>query len=286
MKILVPVKRVVDYNVKVRVKSDGTGVDIANVKMSMNPFDEIAVEEAVRLKEKGIATEVIAVSCGVTQCQETLRTAMAIGADRGILVETPADLDLQPLAVAKLLKALVDKEQPGLIILGKQAIDDDCNQTGQMLAALADLPQATFASKVEVVDGKVQVTREIDGGLEVLSLSMPAVITTDLRLNEPRYVTLPNIMKAKKKQLDNFKPEDLGVDVSPRITTLKVSEPPKRSAGIKVPDVATLVDKLNVSKGQTKICAANLLCPQLIKEILWLHWLLQNTTTHPSRVQL
>ena len=249
MKILVPVKRVVDYNVKVRVKSDGTGVDIANVKMSMNPFDEIAVEEAVRLKEKGIATEVIAVSCGVTQCQETLRTAMAIGADRGILVETPADLELQPLAVAKLLKALVDKEQPGLIILGKQAIDDDCNQTGQMLAALADLPQATFASKVEVVDGKVQVTREIDGGLEVLSLSMPAVITTDLRLNEPRYVTLPNIMKAKKKQLDNFKPEDLGVDVAPRIATLKVSEPPKRSAGIKVPDVATLVDKLkNVSK--------------------------------------
>jgi electron transfer flavoprotein beta subunit len=235
--------------VKVRVKSDGTGVDIANVKMSMNPFDEIAVEEAVRLKEKGIATEVIAVSCGVTQCQETLRTAMAIGADRGILVETPADLELQPLAVAKLLKALVDKEQPGLIILGKQAIDDDCNQTGQMLAALADLPQATFASKVEVVDGKVQVTREVDGGLEVLSLSMPAVITTDLRLNEPRYVTLPNIMKAKKKQLDNYKPEDLGVDVSPRITTLKVSEPPKRSAGIKVPDVATLVDKLkNVSK--------------------------------------
>ena len=249
MKALVAVKRVVDYNVKVRVKSDQSGVDIANVKMSMNPFDEIAVEEAVRLKEKGIATEVIAVSCGVTQCQETLRTAMAIGADRGILVETPADLELQPLAVAKLLKALVDKEQPGLIILGKQAIDDDCNQTGQMLAALADLPQATFASKVEVVDGKVQVTREIDGGLEVLSLSMPAVITTDLRLNEPRYVTLPNIMKAKKKQLDNFKPEDLGVDIAPRITTLKVSEPPKRSAGIKVPDVATLVDKLkNVSK--------------------------------------
>ena len=249
MKILVPVKRVVDYNVKVRVKSDGTGVDIANVKMSMNPFDEIAVEEAVRLKEKGIATEVIAVSCGVTQCQETLRTAMAIGADRAILVETPAEMELQPLAVAKLLKALVDKEQPGLIILGKQAIDDDCNQTGQMLAALADLPQATFASKVEVIDGKAQVTREVDGGLEVLSLSIPAVITTDLRLNEPRYVTLPNIMKAKKKQLDTFKPEDLGVDVSPRITTLKVSEPPKRSAGIKVPDVATLVDKLkNVSK--------------------------------------
>jgi electron transfer flavoprotein beta subunit len=249
MKILVPVKRVVDYNVKVRVKSDGTGVDIANVKMSMNPFDEIAVEEAVRLKEKGVATEVIAVSCGVTQCQETLRTAMAIGSDRAILVETPADLDLQPLAVAKLLKALVDKEQPGLIILGKQAIDDDCNQTGQMLAALADLPQATFASKVEVVDGKAQVTREIDGGLEILSLSMPAVITTDLRLNEPRYVTLPNIMKAKKKQLDIFKPEDLGVDVAPRISTLKVSEPPKRSAGIKVPDIASLVDKLkNVSK--------------------------------------
>ena len=249
MKILVPVKRVVDYNVKVRVKSDGSGVDIANVKMSMNPFDEIAVEEAVRLKEKGFATEVIAVSCGVTQCQETLRTAMAIGADRGILVETPADLDLQPLAVAKLLKALVDKEQPGLIILGKQAIDDDCNQTGQMLAALADLPQATFASKVEIVDGKAQVTREIDGGLEVLSVSLPAVVTTDLRLNEPRYVTLPNIMKAKKKQLDIFKPEDLGVDISPRIKTLKVTEPPKRSAGIKVADVAALVDKLkNVAK--------------------------------------
>ncbi len=249
MKVLVPVKRVVDYNVKVRVKSDGSGVDIANVKMSMNPFDEIAVEEAVRLREKGLATEVIAVSCGVAQCQETLRTAMAIGADRGILVETPADLDLQPLAVAKLLKALVDKEQPGLIILGKQAIDDDCNQTGQMLAALADLPQATFASKVEIVDGKAQVTREIDGGLEVLSISLPAVVTTDLRLNEPRYVTLPNIMKAKKKQIDNYKPEDLGVDVSPRIKTLKVVEPAKRSAGIKVPDVATLVDKLkNVAK--------------------------------------
>ena len=250
MKILVPVKRVVDYNVKVRVKSDGSGVDIANVKMSMNPFDEIAVEEAVRLKEKGLATEVIAVSCGVTQCQETLRTAMAIGADRAILVETPADLDLQPLAVAKLLKALVDKEQPGLIILGKQAIDDDCNQTGQMLAALADLPQATFASKIEIVDGKAQVTREIDGGLEVLAISLPAVVTTDLRLNEPRYVTLPNIMKAKKKQLDIFKPEDLGVNVSPRIKTLKVSEPPKRSAGIKVADVAALVDKL---KNEAKV---------------------------------
>ncbi|MGE0330344.1 MAG: electron transfer flavoprotein subunit beta/FixA family protein [Ramlibacter sp.] len=242
MKVIVAVKRVVDYNVKVRVKSDGSGVDIANVKMSMNPFDEIAVEEAVRLKEKGIATEVIAVSCGVTQCQETLRTAMAIGADRAILVETTEEL--QPLAVAKLLKALVDKEQPGLIILGKQAIDDDCNQTGQMLAALADLPQATFASKVEVADGKVKVTREVDGGLETLSLSLPAVITTDLRLNEPRYVTLPNIMKAKKKQMDTVKPEDLGVDVAPRIKTLKVSEPAGRKAGIKVPDVATLVAKL------------------------------------------
>ena len=242
MKVLVPVKRVVDYNVKVRVKSDGTGVDIASVKMSMNPFDEIAVEEAVRLKEKGVVTEVIAVSCGVTQCQETLRTAMAIGADRGILVETTEEL--QPLAVAKLLKALVDKEQPGLIILGKQAIDDDSNQTGQMLAALADLPQATFASKVEVSGDKVSVAREVDGGMETLSLSIPAVITTDLRLNEPRYVTLPNIMTAKKKQLDVFKPEDLGVDVTPRLKTLKVTEPAKRGAGIKVPDVATLVDKL------------------------------------------
>jgi electron transfer flavoprotein beta subunit len=244
MKALVAVKRVVDYNVKVRVKSDGSGVDIANVKMSMNPFDEIAVEEAVRLKEKGLVTEVIAVSCGVTQCQETLRTAMAIGADRAILVETPADLDLQPLAVAKLLKALVDKEQPGLVILGKQAIDDDCNQTGQMLAALADLPQATFASKVELTADSISVTREVDGGLETLKLSLPAVVTTDLRLNEPRYVTLPNIMKAKKKTLEVLKPETLGVDVAPRIKTLKVSEPPKRSAGIKVPDVATLVDKL------------------------------------------
>jgi electron transfer flavoprotein beta subunit len=242
MKVLVAVKRVVDYNVKVRVKSDNTGVDIANVKMSMNPFDEIAVEEAVRLKEKGVVTEIIAVSCGVTQCSETLRTAMAIGADRAILVETAEEL--QPLAVAKLLKALVDKEQPGLVILGKQAIDDDCNQTGQMLAALGDMPQATFASKVEIADGKAVVSREVDGGMETLSISLPAVITTDLRLNEPRYVTLPNIMKAKKKQLDIFKPEDLGVDVSPRLKTLKVSEPPKRSAGIKVPDVATLVAKL------------------------------------------
>ena len=248
MKVLVAVKRVVDYNVKVRVKSDSTGVDIANVKMSMNPFDEIAIEEAVRLKEKGVVTEVIAVSCGVTQCQETLRTAMAIGADRAILVETSEDL--QPLAVAKLLKALIDKEQPGLVILGKQAIDDDCNQTGQMLAALADLPQATFASKVEIADGKALVTREVDGGLETLSVTLPAVMTTDLRLNEPRYVTLPNIMKAKKKQLDVFKPEDLGVDVTPRIKTLSVNEPPKRSAGIKVPDVATLVAKL---KNEAKV---------------------------------
>ena len=248
MKVLVPVKRVVDYNVKVRVKSDGTGVDIANVKMSMNPFDEIAVEEAVRLKEKGVATEIIAVSCGDAKCQETLRTAMAIGADRGILVETAEEL--QPLAVAKLLKALVDKEQPSLVILGKQAIDDDNNQTGQMLAALADLPQATFASKVEVAGDKASVTREVDGGLETLSLTLPAIVTTDLRLNEPRYVTLPNIMKAKKKQLDTVKPEDLGVDVKPRLKTLKVAEPPKRGAGIKVPDVATLVDKL---KNEAKV---------------------------------
>jgi electron transfer flavoprotein beta subunit len=249
MKVLVPVKRVVDYNVKVRVKSDGSGVDIANVKMSMNPFDEIAVEEAVRLKERGAATEVIAVSCGVTAAQETLRTAMAIGADRAIHVETPADVDLQPLAVAKILKALVDKEQPGLVILGKQAIDDDCGQTGQMLAALAALPQATYASKVEITGEQARVTREVDGGLETLELRLPAIVTTDLRLNEPRYVTLPNIMKAKKKPLEVLKPAELGVDITPRITTLKVSEPPKRGAGIKVPDVATLVDKLkNVAK--------------------------------------
>jgi len=248
MKVLVPVKRVVDYNVKVRVKSDGTGVDIANVKMSMNPFDEIAVEEAVRLKEKGVATEVIAVSCGVTQCQEVLRTAMALGADRAILVETTEEL--QPLAVAKLLKALVDKEQPQLVILGKQAIDDDANQTGQMLAALADLPQATFASKVEVAADKTTVTREVDGGLETLTLSLPAIITTDLRLNEPRYVTLPNIMKAKKKPLETIKPEDLGVDVAPRLATLKVSEPPGRKAGVKVADVAALLDKL---KNEAKV---------------------------------
>ena len=242
MKVLVSVKRVVDFNVKVRVKADGTGVETANVKMSMNPFDEIAVEEAVRLKEKGVATEIIAVSCGVAACQETLRTALAIGADRAILVQT--DVELQPLAVAKLLKALVDKEQPGLVILGKQAIDDDCNQTGQMLAALADLPQATFASKVELAADSVSVTREVDGGAETLKLTLPAIITTDLRLNEPRYVKLPNIMKAKKKTLEVIKPADLGVDVAPRIKTLKVGEPPKRAAGIKVPDVATLVSKL------------------------------------------
>jgi electron transfer flavoprotein beta subunit len=248
MKVLVSVKRVVDYNVKVRVKSDGTGVDIANAKMSMNPFDEIAVEEAVRLREKGVATEVIAVSCGVTQCQETLRTALAIGADRAILVESTEDL--QPLAVAKLLKALVDREQPGLVILGKQAIDGDNGQTGQMLAALAGLPQATYASKVELADGRLKVAREVDGGSEILSLSLPAVVTTDLRLNEPRYVTLPNIMKAKKKPLEVVKPADLGVDVTPRVKTLKVAEPPKRGAGIKVPDVATLVAKL---KNEAKV---------------------------------
>ena len=248
MKILVPVKRVLDYNVKARVKPDGSGMDLSNVKMSMNPFDEIAVEEAVRLKEKGVATEIIAVSCGPTACQETLRTAMAIGADRSILVECTDEL--QPLAVAKLLKALVDKEQPGLVILGKQAIDDDCNQTGQMLAALAGLPQATFASKVEVADGFASVTREVDGGLETLRLKLPAIVTTDLRLNEPRYVTLPNIMKAKKKTLEVFKPADLGVDVAPRIKTLKVVEPAKRGAGVKVPDVATLVAKL---KNEAKV---------------------------------
>lgn len=242
MKALVPVKRVVDYNVKVRVKGDGTGVDIANVKMSMNPFDEIAIEEAVRLKEKGVVTEIIAVSCGVAACQETLRTAMAIGADRAVLVET--DAELQPLAVAKLLQALIAKEQPSLVVMGKQAIDDDCNQTGQMLAALVGWPQATFASKVEVQGEQLLVTREVDGGLETLALKLPAVVTTDLRLNEPRYVTLPNIMKAKKKPLEVVKPGDLGVDVTPRIKTLKVSEPPKRGAGIKVPDVATLVTKL------------------------------------------
>ena len=248
MKVLVPVKRVVDYNVKVRVKSDQSGVDIANVKMSMNPFDEIAVEEATRLKESGAVAEVVAVSCGVVQSQETLRTALAIGADRPALVQT--DAELQPLAVAKLLKAVVDKEQPALVILGKQAIDDDANQTGQMLAALLDWPQATFASKVELSADSVSVTREVDGGLETIKLSLPAVITTDLRLNEPRYVTLPNIMKAKKKTLDMLTPDELGVDVAPRIKTLKVSEPPARSAGVIVPDVATLVEKL---KNEAKV---------------------------------
>jgi electron transfer flavoprotein beta subunit len=248
MKVLVAVKRVVDYNVKVRVKSDQSGVDIANVKMSMNPFDEIAVEEAVRLKEAGLVTEIIAFSAGPQACQETLRTALAIGADRAILCET--DIELQPLAVAKLLQAVYSKEQPQLIIMGKQAIDDDSNQTGQMLAALLNLPQATFASKVTISNGQASVTREVDGGLETVTVSLPAVITTDLRLNEPRYVTLPNIMKAKKKQLDIVKPDDLGIDITPRLKTIRVEEPPKRSAGIKVPDVATLIDKL---KNEAKV---------------------------------
>ncbi len=242
MKILVAVKRVVDYNVKVRAKADGSGVETANVKMSMNPFDEIAVEEAVRLQESGKAQEIVAVSLGVAACQDTIRTALAMGADRGILVET--DADLQPLAVAKLLKAVVDKEQPTLVILGKQAIDDDANQTGQMLAALLGWAQGTFASKVEPGDGQINVTREVDGGLETVALKLPTVVTADLRLNEPRFVKLPNIMKAKKKPLEVLKPADLGVDPTPRITTLKVQEPPKRQAGIKVDSVATLVDKL------------------------------------------
>jgi len=242
MKALVSVKRVVDYNVKVRVKADGTGVETANVKMSMNPFDEIAVEEAVRLKEAGVVTEIVAVSAGAQSCQETLRTALAIGADRAILIET--DAELQPLAVAKLLKAVCARENPQLVLLGKQAIDDDSNQTGQMLAALLGRPQATFASKVKVEGGKAQVTREVDGGLETIAIGLPAIITTDLRLNEPRYVTLPNIMKAKKKPLEILKPEALGVDVKPRLATLKVVEPPKRKAGIKVPDAKALVDKL------------------------------------------
>jgi electron transfer flavoprotein beta subunit len=246
MKVLVPVKRVVDFNVKVRVRPDGSGVDTANVKMSMNPFDEIAVEEAVRLKEKGIVTEIIAVSCGVTACQETLRTALAMGADRAILVESA--IELQPLAVAKLLKAIADKESPQLVLLGKQAIDDDANQVGQMLAALLGWPQATFASKIDITDEAGQkratVKREIDGGLETLAMNLPAVITTDLRLNEPRYATLPNIMKAKKKPLDMTKPEALGVDVTPRLTTLKVVEPPKRKGGGKVADAKELVAKL------------------------------------------
>jgi electron transfer flavoprotein beta subunit len=242
MKILVSVKRVVDFNVKVRVKGDGSGVETANVKMSMNPFDEIAVEEAMRLKEAGVATEVIVVSCGVQACQETLRTALAIGADRAILVQT--DAELQPLAVAKLLKSITDREKPRLVILGKQAIDDDSNQTGQMLAALLDWPQATFASKLKIEGDKAQVTREVDGGLETIAIKLPAVITTDLRLNEPRYVTLPNIMKAKKKTLDTLKPDALGVDVAPRLTTVKVVEPSKRKAGVKVRDAKALVEKL------------------------------------------
>ena len=248
MKILVAVKRVVDYNVKIRVKSDGSGVDLANVKMSMNPFDEIAVEEAVRLKESGVATEIVVVSAGPMQCQETLRTALAIGADRAILVET--DLDLQPLAVAKILKTLCEKEQAQIVILGKQAIDDDSNQTGQMLASLLNIPQATFASKVVIADGKASVTREVDGGLETISITLPAVITTDLRLNEPRYVTLPNIMKAKKKTLEIIKPEELGIDIAPRLKIIKVEEPPKRSAGVLVSDVTALVEKL---KNEAKV---------------------------------
>ncbi len=242
MKLLIPVKRVIDYNVKVRVRSDGAGVETANVKMSMNPFDEIAVEEAVRLKEKGVATEIVAVSCGVAACQETLRTALAIGADRAILVET--DAELQPLAVAKLLKALVDKEQPRLVIMGKQAIDDDANQTGQMLAGLLDWPQATFASSIDIAGDAITVKREIDGGLETIAMSLPVVVTTDLRLNEPRYATLPNIMKAKKKPLETTNPAALGVDVAPRLKTLRVVEPPKRKGGGKVADVAELVSKL------------------------------------------
>ncbi len=248
MKLLVPVKRVVDANVKVRVKADGTGVELANVKMAMNPFDEIAVEEAMRLKEAGVATEIVAVSCGVAACQETLRTALALGADRAILVET--DAELQPLAVAKLLKAVAAKEAPKLVIMGKQAIDDDNNQTGQMLAALLDWPQATFASKVKIEGDGAQVTREVDGGLETVSIKLPAVVTTDLRLNEPRYVTLPNIMKAKKKPLETLKPDALGVDVAPRLATLKVEEPPKRKSGTKVPDAKALVDKL---KNEAKV---------------------------------
>ena len=248
MKILVPVKRVVDYNVKVRVKADQSGVELANIKMSMNPFDEISIEEAIRLREAGVATEIVAVSIGVTQCQETLRTALAMGADRAILVETGADV--QPLAVAKLLRAICQKESPQLVILGKQAIDDDSNQTGQMLAALLDWPQATFASKLTVGAGVAEVMREIDGGMETVEVRLPAIITADLRLNTPRYATLPNIMKAKKKQMDIFKPSDLGVDVKSHLKVLKVSEPPKRGAGMKVPDVATLVAKL---KNEAKV---------------------------------
>ena len=248
MKIIVPVKRVVDYNVKVRVKADQSGVELANIKMSMNPFDEISVEEAIKLKEAGVATEIIAVSIGVTQCQETLRTALAMGADRAILVETSAEV--QPLAVAKLLKAICEKESPQLVILGKQAIDDDSNQTGQMLAALLNWPQATFASKVSVNAGVAEVMREIDGGMETIEIKLPAIITTDLRLNTPRYATLPNIMKAKKKPMDVTTPEALGVDITPRLKTLKVVEPPKRKGGVIVADVAALVDKL---KNEAKV---------------------------------
>jgi electron transfer flavoprotein beta subunit len=242
LKILVPIKRVVDYNVKVRVRADGSGVDTANVKMSMNPFDEIAVEEAVRLKEKGTATEIVAVSCGIAACQETLRTALALGADRAILVQT--DVELQPLAVAKLLRAIADREAPKLVILGKQAIDDDANQTGQMLAALLDWPQATFASKIDVADGRASVKREVDGGLETVEVALPAVVTTDLRLNEPRYATLPNIMKAKKKPLETLTPDALGVDIAPRLKTLRVTEPARRKGGGRVADVKELVAKL------------------------------------------
>jgi electron transfer flavoprotein beta subunit len=248
MKVLVPVKRVIDYNVKIRVKADQTGVETANVKMSMNPFDEIAVEEAIRLREAGIATEVITVSVGPQQCQETIRTALAMGADRGILIES--DDEVQPLAVAKLLKAVADKESPDLVILGKQAIDDDSNQTGQMLAALLGWSQATFASKLEIDGGSANVIREVDGGLETLKVTMPCIVTTDLRLNEPRYASLPNIMKAKKKSIDRMAPADLGVDITPRLTTLKVVEPTKREAGVRVEDVAQLVDKL---KNEAKV---------------------------------
>ncbi|HLI12279.1 MAG TPA: electron transfer flavoprotein subunit beta/FixA family protein [Alphaproteobacteria bacterium] len=248
MKVVVPVKRVIDYNVKIRVKADHSGVETANVKMSMNPFDEIGVEEAIRLKEAGTATEVVAVSIGVAQCQETIRTALAMGADRGIHVET--DQEVQPLAVAKLLKAVVEREKPGLVILGKQAIDDDSNQTGQMLAALLGWPQGTFASKLTFKDGGIEVTREVDGGLETVQLKLPAIVTTDLRLNEPRYASLPNIMKAKKKPIDKLTPGELGVDITPRLAVLKVEEPPKRQAGVKVKDVAELVQKL---KNEAKV---------------------------------
>ncbi|MBA4174139.1 MAG: electron transfer flavoprotein subunit beta [Hyphomicrobium sp.] len=249
MKILVPIKRVVDYNVKIRVKADGSGIELANVKMSMNPFDEIAVEEAVRIKEKGVATEIVVVSIGPAKAQETLRTALAIGADRAVLVETADGATIEPLAVAKILKAIVGIESPGIVIMGKQAIDDDCNQTGQMLAALLGWAQGTFASKIAIDGGHVAVTREVDGGLETLKLKLPAVVTTDLRLNEPRYPSLPNIMKAKKKPLDVKKPEDFGVDITPRIKVLKTTEPATRKAGVKVGNVAELVHKLKNEAG-------------------------------------